>query len=118
GGIFFIVDGDTLYYKFKASTETALRPNDLLVWTGMKIGRELGLKRLDFGLSDTAQPGLVRFKQKFATEERSIAILTATPEGFSSDRRAAETGSVLSRLTEILTAPDIADETTRKAGDE
>jgi hypothetical protein len=75
------------------------------------------LKRLDFGLSDTAQPGLVRFKQKFATEERSIAILTATPEGYS-DRRGAETGRVLSRLTEILTAPDIADDATRKVGDE
>ena len=116
GGIVFLVQGDTLYYKFNASLETALRPNDLLVWTGLGLGRAMGLASLDFGISDLDQPGLVRFKQKFATEERPVTNLVWRPE--TVDARGQEVAETLGRLTRILTAPEVPDEVTRAAGDE
>lgn len=117
GGILFLIHRDTLYYKFNASTDAVLRPNDLLVWSGMVFGRSHGLSRLDFGLSDPSQPGLVRFKQKFATEERTISVLQSTPAGYA-DPRGEAAGHVLHRLTEILTSPEIPDDVTRVVGDE
>ena len=117
GGILFLVHGDTLYYKFNASTEAILRPNDLLVWTGMQLGRARGLSRLDFGLSDPGQPGLVRFKQKFATEERTISLLQSIPPGYA-DERAEAAGRVLQRLTAILTSSETPDDVTLAVGDE
>ncbi len=117
GGILFLIHGDTLYYKFNASNDLRFRPNDLLVWHGMLLGRRLGLTRLDFGLSDVGQPGLVRFKQKFATGERPITELRWSPPGHS-DARGHQAGRTLHRLTEILTEPNVPDDVTRSVGDE
>jgi hypothetical protein len=116
-GILFLILGDTLYYKFNASLELALRPNDLLAWSGMRMGRERGLARLDFGLSDAEQEGLVRYKRKFATEEREIALLQWRPEGHAQPVADAA-GRTLGRLTRLLTEPDVPDEISRAAGDE
>jgi CelD/BcsL family acetyltransferase involved in cellulose biosynthesis len=115
-GILFLVHGDTLYYKFNASTEVGARPNDLLVWRGMLLGRELGLAALDFGVSDLDQPGLVRFKRKFATEERPVTELRWRGDGV--DHRAREAGALLGRLTKTLTAPEVPDAVSRAVGDE
>jgi CelD/BcsL family acetyltransferase involved in cellulose biosynthesis len=115
-GILFLVHEGTLYYKFNASTETALRPNDLLIWTGMKIGQRFGLSRLDFGVSDTDQPGLVRFKRKFATEERTVAYMTWIPPDHH-DRRAEEVGRLLGQLTNALTSSAVDSSVTRSVGD-
>ncbi len=116
-GILFLIDRGTLYYKFNASVDLEMRPNDLLVWNGMRLGRERGLARLDFGLSDTSQPGLVRFKRKFATDERPIHELRWSPPGYA-DPRATQTGQVLHRLTEILTSAGVPDDVTGGVGDE
>ena len=116
-GILFLIHGDTLYYKFNASLELALRPNDLLAWSGMRMGRRLGLARLDFGLSDTAQPGLVRYKRKFATFEREIALLQWTPEGYRQPV-ADQAGRVLGRLTRLMTDPRVPDDLSLAAGDD
>lgn len=116
-GIFFLVHGDTLYYKFNASIDPTLGPNDLLVWTGMLMARERGLSFIDFGLSDTDQPGLVRFKQKFADTEKPISILEWRPEGYA-DPIGRQAGATLHRMTQILTAPEVPDAVTRAAGDE
>jgi CelD/BcsL family acetyltransferase involved in cellulose biosynthesis len=116
-GILFLIHGDTPYYKFNASADLRFRPNDLLIWTGMRLGRSLGLSRLDFGLSDIAQPGLVRFKQKFASLERPIHELRWAPAGFH-DERGAEAGALLGKLTEKLTAPEVPDAVTRSVGDQ
>ena len=115
-GILFLIHEGTLYYKFNASTETALRPNDLLVWTGMKIGRQSGLSRFDFGVSDIEQPGLVRFKRKFATEERTVTYTTWMPPDHH-DRRADEAGRLLGQITDALTSPDVDSSVTRSVGD-
>ncbi len=42
-GILFLEWGDTLYYKFNASIDTHFRPNDLLLWEGIRFGRGRGL---------------------------------------------------------------------------
>lgn len=116
-GILFLIHGDTLYYKFNASLELALRPNDLLAWSGMRLGQRLGLARLDFGLSDTAQPGLVRYKRKFASEEREIALLQSAS---ASDPPPAvqAAGQMLGRMTRMLTDERVPDELSLAAGDE
>ena len=116
-GILFLEWGDTLYYKFNASIDTHLRPNDLLVWEGIRLGRSRGLARLDFGLSDTGQPGLVRYKSKFATEERAISLLEWRPDGHA-DPRGEEVGRMLHHVTRLLTEPSVPDTVTRAAGDE
>jgi CelD/BcsL family acetyltransferase involved in cellulose biosynthesis len=115
-GILFLEWRDTLYYKFNASVDLRLRPNDLLVWEGMRLGRERGLARLDFGLSDAAQPGLVRYKSKFATEAGEISFLRWQPRDFA-DPRAELAGRTLQRVTELLTDPLVPDDITRAGGD-
>lgn len=116
-GIFFLEWGDVLYYKFNASVDQRFCPNDLLAWQGMLMGRRRGLARLDFGLSSIDQPGLVRYKRKFATEERYIQSFRWRPDAYA-DPRAEETSRTLARLTRLLTDPDVPDEITRAAGDE
>ena len=116
-GILFIEWGDTLYYKFNASFERHLRPNDLLVWEGMRFGRQRGLLRFDFGLSDAAQPGLVRYKRKFASEQRPIWLLEWRPQGYANPSGEIA-GRTLQRVTRLLTDPTVPDEVTRAAGDD
>lgn len=113
-GIFFIEWGDTLYYKFNASVDRGKCPNDLLVWEGIRMGRRRGLARLDFGLSDLEQDGLLRFKRKFATEEREIRRLRWQPAGHH-DPRGAEADRVLSQMTHLLTDPTVPDAITHAA---
>lgn len=115
-GILFLEWGDTLYYKFNASFDRQLRPNDLLVWEGIRLGRERGLARLDFGLSDAQQPGLVRYKSKFATEDGEISLLRWQPPDHA-DPRGELAGQTLHRMTHLLTDPLVPDDITRAGGD-
>lgn len=116
-GLFLLQWGDTLYYKFNASVDQHLRPNDLLVWQAILMGRRRGLLRLDFGISDVDQPGLVRYKAKFATEEKEVRFLEWRPEAHR-DLRGEQASQVLGRLAGLLTDPAVPDEITRTAGDD
>ncbi len=116
-GILLLQWHDVLYYKFNASSEQGLRPNDLLVWNAMLLGRRRGLARLDFGLSDVDQPGLVRYKQKFATEEQDVRFLEWRPDA-RPDPRAEQASQVLGGVTRLLTDPSVPDEIARTAGDQ
>jgi CelD/BcsL family acetyltransferase involved in cellulose biosynthesis len=113
-GTLYLEWGKTLYYKFNASTDTTARPNDLLMWAGMELARQRGLTFLDFGLSDCDQPGLIRFKTKFADVEARISTLTWLPDDAP---REAQFGSVLKEITEVLTDPSVPDALTARAGD-
>ena len=115
-GTLFLGWGDTLCYKFSASIERALRPNDLLIWSGTREGRERGLARLDLGLSDADQPGLVRYKRKFATEERAVSTVRWQPPSVP-DSRAAEAVRLLDTVTRLLTDPTVPDAITRAGSD-
>lgn len=109
--------GDTLYYKFNASAQDALqaRPNSLLAWAGIGLGRRLGCRVFDLGPSDDDQPGLIRFKRDLGAEEKELCFLRYTPPGWPTER-GAEVGRLLGQLTRLLTAPDVPDEVTERAG--
>jgi hypothetical protein len=114
-GTVFLECGDTLYYKFNASVERGMCPNDLLVWEGIRIGQRRGLNLLDFGASDLDQPGLLRYKRKFATVERRISWLRFEPEGYL-DPRAPAVNEALRSLSHWLTDPSVPDRITQAAG--
>ncbi|MDP8924331.1 MAG: GNAT family N-acetyltransferase [Chloroflexota bacterium] len=118
GGVLFLEWKDTLYYKFNASApnDLGLRPNDLLMWEGIKYGKARGLTSLDLGLSDWDQEGLIRYKRKFATDEKTISFLKYVPDGWQVPA-GGQLGPLLGQLTELLTDADVSDRVTDRAGD-
>ena len=118
GGILFLEWQGALYYKFNASDRSSLsvRPNDRLIWEGIKIAKSRGLGLMDFGLSDLDQEGLMRYKRKYATQEKAIAHFRYSPAGSPStaDRMAR---SVLHELTGLLVDDAVPDEVTARGGD-
>jgi CelD/BcsL family acetyltransferase involved in cellulose biosynthesis len=116
GGVLLLQWGQTLYYKFNASQPDLLgaRPNDLVVWAAIEHGVAAGLERLDFGLSDWDQEGLLRFKRKYATEEKTIHSLRQVPHPPSA--RETELRALLPRLTSLLTSPEVPDHVSEEAG--
>jgi lipid II:glycine glycyltransferase (peptidoglycan interpeptide bridge formation enzyme) len=110
---------DTLYYKLSASVrgELRVRPNDLLQWHMIKYAKEAGLARIDLGLSDWDQSGLIDFKRKYATEEKTITFLKYQPAGYVPTKSERETRAMLGKLTALLTQPDVPDAITERAGD-
>lgn len=121
GGVLFLEWKDGLYYKFNASNpdRLGLRPNDLLIWTGIQYAKAKGYTHLDFGLSDWGQEGLLRYKRKYATEEKTISFLrwdnapTTTPVSGS----ARQMGDLLPQLTNLFTDESVPDKVTERAGD-
>ncbi|MCA9245479.1 MAG: GNAT family N-acetyltransferase [Planctomycetales bacterium] len=67
----FLTYNQTFLYKYGASdiNALALRPNDLLLYHGLRVGCERGYRQFDFGVSDRAQDGLRRFKTKWGAVE-------------------------------------------------
>lgn len=118
GGIFFLEWQDGLYYKFNASLtdQRTVRPNDLMMWEGIKYGRSRGLAHMDFGLSDSDQDGLIRYKRKFASAEKEISFLRHVPD-LPPDPRAQQIGGLLPRLTDLFTDESVPDAVTESAGD-
>ena len=116
GGVLLLQWGRTLYYKFNASQPDLLgaRPNDLVIWHAIEHGVATGLERLDFGLSDWDQEGLLRFKRKYATEEKTIHSLQNVPHPPS--QREAELRALLPQLTSLFTRPDVPDVVSEEAG--
>jgi CelD/BcsL family acetyltransferase involved in cellulose biosynthesis len=118
-GDFFLDWKDTLYYKFNASLpdDLSCRPNDLLIWEGIQRGKDSGLAYLDFGLSDVDQEGLIRYKRKFGTEEKTISFLRCPPNG-SSTCAQKEMRELLSTLTNRFTDHLVPDSITERAGED
>jgi len=118
GGVLFLEWKHTLYYKFNASTPAGLdhRPNDLLMWEGIKYGKQQGFIALDLGLSDWDQEGLIRYKRKFATEEQAISFLRYTPDGTRPEAN-GQASALFGQLTELLTDESVPDSVTARAGE-
>jgi lipid II:glycine glycyltransferase (peptidoglycan interpeptide bridge formation enzyme) len=118
-GDFFLEWKDTLYYKFNASLPDDLshRPNDLLIWQGIQEGKGRGLAYLDFGLSDIDQEGLIRYKRKFGTEEKTISFLRHAPNG-PPTLAEKEMRDLLSKLTNRFTDQLVPDPVTERAGED
>jgi hypothetical protein len=104
------------YYKFSASYPRRYRPNSAMIMEACREGVDRGLQLLDMGRSDIDQPGLVDFKQQFATSEIELTTLHWTPPGWS-DPQGAATGRLLGETTALLTAPEVPDEITAKGGE-
>lgn len=113
--LFLEWDG-VLYYKFGASDpeHLRLRPNDALYWTALRLASERGLRLVDWGISDLDQPGLVSFKRKWASVERSVLTLRAGEPASGPSHR--EFGRSMGELTALLTDPGVPDEVTERAG--
>ncbi len=117
GGVLYLAWGDTLYYKFNASDLASLvaRPNDLLLWEGMRWAHARGLAFVDLGVSDLDQPGLIQYKRKYATEEGTVtvrrkpAVVVQAPVD--------EARRLLGEMTELFVDPSVPDRVTERAGD-
>jgi CelD/BcsL family acetyltransferase involved in cellulose biosynthesis len=118
GGALFLEWRDTLYYKFSASAANTLghRQTELLLWEGIKYGTSRGLAALDLGLSDWDQEGLILYKRKFATEEKTISFLQYRPREAAAPAN-AQLSEVLGKLTDLLTDPSVPDRVTDEAGE-
>ena len=118
GGVVFLEWKDGLYYKFNASAPASLslRPNDLLIWEGIQYGKAKGCTYLDLGLSDWDQEGLLRYKRKFATVEKTISFLRYSPNGASA-QQAQQGADFLPQLTQLFTDEAVPDQVTEKAGE-
>ena len=103
--IFFAWAG-VWYYKFSASYPRRYRPNAAMIMEACREGAERGLTLLDMGRSDRDQPGLVEFKQQFASEERALTTLHWSPADWE-DPNGADAGRTLGCLTQLLTGPEV-----------
>ena len=112
-GVLYLAWGDTLYYKFNASsgTELGARPNDLLMWEGTRYAVSAGLSTVDLGRTDADHESLARYKSKYATREGSITFLRSGV--FERDPALA---AILGPLTELMTRPEVPDEVTEAVG--
>ena len=119
GGVLFLEWGGKLFYKFNASNPDYLtfRPNDLVIWEGIKYGKLKRLKVLDFGISDWDQEGLVRYKRKYASEEKTVSFLRYSPKGWQLPDYASQIGQLFPKLTDLFTEESVPDHVTEKAGD-
>ncbi|NTU80899.1 MAG: GNAT family N-acetyltransferase [Chloroflexales bacterium] len=117
GGTLFLGWKDGWYYKFNASAPEHLgyRPNDLIIWESMKEAKTRGYARLDFGLSDWEQEGLLRFKRKFATEEKPISFLRHEAQRTQSESEQAAQ-ALIPQLAELFAQEGVPDEVTEQAG--
>jgi len=118
GGVFFLQWKGVLYYKFNASDPdlVSVRPNDLVIWSAIDDASAKGLVKLDLGLSDWDQEGLIRYKRKYASEEKTISFLRHEPPGGESTQ-AAHVRALLPVLTDLLTDEGVPDAITERAGD-
>ena len=108
--------GDVLYYKFNASAPCGLhvRPNNLLVWEGVRLAKSLGCSALDLGPSDDDQPGLIRFKRNFGARERELRFLRWIPPGWPQNKLNAL--PMLGEMTSLFTESTVPDDITARAG--
>ena len=66
--------------------------------------------------SDLDQPGLLRYKEKFATEVGTITTYVREPDGWQ-DNYAQAAGETLSGLTQLLTRDGVPDWLYEQAGE-
>lgn len=114
-GVLYLAWQDTLYYKFNASSSEHLdvRPNDAMMWEGMKLARASGYRSIDLGRSDDGHEGLLRYKRKFATSEAHLTELRSLGSAPVDD---LDLDPVWTGLTELLTRREVPDEITEEAG--
>ena len=70
--------GGYFHYHFAGSKKEFLNlsPNNLLLWEGIKLGRNLGCKRMHLGggREDSEDDNLLRFKGRYSSERNDFYI--------------------------------------------
>lgn len=89
--------GRNALFKFGASDDRhqELRPNNLVMWEGIKHAAELGMERLHLGRTDFDQEGLRRFKLSLGTEEELLHYYRFDPSSSRSIPRESRKTSSL-----------------------
>jgi CelD/BcsL family acetyltransferase involved in cellulose biosynthesis len=110
---------DTMYYKLSGSVreEQTVRPSDIMFWSLVEESKRRGCNAVDFGLSDWDQDGLIRFKRKYSTEEKTITFLKHTPAGHQLSDGQLQVRRTMGDLTSLLTEPGVPDAVTERGGD-
>jgi hypothetical protein len=110
GATMYLVCGDTLYYKINTSSLDALeyRSNNLLLWEGIRLAKERGLKFLDMGSSGLHQEGLVAFKDATNAKRMEIVHIGYHPEGYKFSQK-----RILKVYTWLFNQPWVPDALTR-----
>lgn len=108
---------DTFYYKYSASalTQLAVRPTDIIIYESMKYAKQQGLNYIDMGLSEIEHEGLVRFKRKYATDEKVVTFFGHNTD-VSYPATIQQVNQLFSKLTDILTDQSVPDEITKRVG--
>jgi CelD/BcsL family acetyltransferase involved in cellulose biosynthesis len=115
-GAIYLRWNDVLYYKFGSSIPEFLscRPNDAVAWSALDWAVEHGLSCVDWGLSSLNQPGLIAYKRKWASTEKTIVTLRRL-SGEPTWRSRVDQHA-LRRLTRLLTASWVPDPVTAQGG--
>jgi hypothetical protein len=105
GGVFFHF-GDKAVFKYGASDRKYhhLRPNNLVMWEGIKWCKSKSFKTLNFGRTDLDDTGLMQFKSGWGTE-RQVALYhryNLRKKAFVSNHK---TWRMASRLARKLPSP-------------
>ena len=102
GGTVYLICGNTLYYKFNTSALGSLkaRPNNILVWEGIKVAKERNLEFIDMGSSGCEQEGLIMFKNHAGAECQDITHLGFHPPGYQFSQK-----RILRVMTRFFTLP-------------
>lgn len=76
---------DTVYYKFAAADSRYLgrKPNHLIIWRMIQRAREEGLGCLDFGRTYVGDAGLMQWKSRWGTEQKSLVYIHPADDGKS-----------------------------------
>lgn len=82
-GAVYLQWGDTLTYKYGASSASFLkkRPNHAIFMESIRHGCEQGLRTLDFGRTDLDNDGLRSFKLGWGAAERELAYVKLSRRG-------------------------------------
>ena len=115
GAEVLLICGETLYIKFSAADQTALklRPMDFLFYSALELAAQRGYRIVDFGISEVES--LVFFKRKFSTAEEPVftgRYLQADPPA-----HVMQMEDALRITTAALTLPNVPIEAAQRGGD-
>lgn len=114
-GVVLLRHRDWAYYKLNASDPAGMsqRANDAVMWETMVAAQQWGCRWFDFGVSDLDQPGLIRYKNKYATGQGEVVVLQRA--GDPSSWMARQLDRSLPLASRALTAPKCPDVLGRQA---
>lgn len=107
--------GEVAYYKFNASTDVGQRAhaNDLCMWTAIQHAKqEWGCTTLDLGLSGLDQPGLIRYKEKYAT---SVGKIQTYQNDVARDATPSPAREIVKSAVELVTGQGVPEEVRMRA---